>query len=151
MAPIPDADDAGEHDIPLGGTVIFDGSIQPDPAQLSTLRRSARRALDEAGLPRDACEDVVLIISELVSNAITAADASSWIGVALRRAGAAITVTVDNDGVPPPSGTPVLPAPEAPQGRGLAIVSSLAHRVSTDHRDGRSRVSATYQPASSQA
>jgi anti-sigma regulatory factor (Ser/Thr protein kinase) len=151
MAPTPDANDADDHEIASGGTVIYDGSIQPDAAQLSTLRRAARRALEAAGLTRNACEDVVLIISELVSNAITAADASSWIGVALRRSGETITVTVDNDGAPLPAGTPVLPAPDAPRGRGLAIVSSLAHRVSTDHRDGRSRVSATYQPASSQA
>lgn len=151
MAPTPDAVHDFDPEIPLPGSVIFDGSIQPDPAQLSVLRRAARRALEESGVERDAAQDVVLIISELVSNAITAADPSSWIGVALRRSGAAITVTVDNDGVPLPAGMPELPAPDAPQGRGLAIVSSLAERVSTDHRDGRSRVSAIYQPTSSQA
>jgi anti-sigma regulatory factor (Ser/Thr protein kinase) len=95
------------------------------PASVGEARRTARELLDEWGVHPETCEDAVLVISELVTNALTHT-ASEWIVCRLRVTGEGLHIEVEDQN----SGR-VLPArrrpgPDDQNGRGLMLVGVLS-------------------------
>lgn len=74
-------------------------------------------------LDRDLRDDVALMVSELAANALAHADSAFWVTVSRR--GKILRVEVRDSG----TGSPELKRPDRsqPTGRGVAIVSKLAH------------------------
>jgi anti-sigma regulatory factor (Ser/Thr protein kinase) len=87
----------------------------------------ARRLVDELGLDPATAEAVRLAVSELVSNAVMHGTGTIAVGLGLDAEG--VHVTVSDRGVGfTPSGEPVMPPPDSPGGRGLALVAMLSTR-----------------------
>lgn len=88
-------------------------------------------------------DDIVLVVSELASNAVSAADPGTAIYVDVERGTDSVTVAVENMGPPLDRDVPMeLPAGSALRGRGLAIVSLLTESVHVTSGAGRTRVAA---------
>ncbi|MFK0168360.1 ATP-binding protein [Streptomyces sp. NPDC090306] len=110
------------------------------PAQPEAPRRARRHAQRALAIWQAADEDVevaTLLVSELVTNAVThgsrqsEGDESAEIVLTLRKAGARLWITVrDGESAPPfrRSGLPDI----AEAGRGITIVSTLAERWGYD-------------------
>ena len=98
------------------------------PADPTSARR-ARRFIGEfcaaAQLPADVCQTAALLVSELVTNAVVHGRTSATIEVH-RPAETLRVAVVDNNPELPPIGN--MPDLTAESGRGLLIVSMLAHR-----------------------
>lgn len=104
----------------------------PLPVRLDSARR-ARHALDQdlrtRGISAQARGDMLLIVSELVTNAIRhgrplAADGTVHVDWTVTDRGVAIKVTDGGHGLP----LPAAPSGDGEDGRGLAIVAALATR-----------------------
>jgi anti-sigma regulatory factor (Ser/Thr protein kinase) len=100
------------------------------------------------------CEELQVVLSELVANAVEASDPQGApIEVWVHQQGDHVWVEVSNEAernvrFPP---MPVPPAdPLGPTGRGLMIVGAFTDRVAAETIDGRTRVTAvkTLRPAS---
>ena len=96
-------------------------TLEPDPLSVRRARRTVAEALTAAGRD-DLVDTATLLVSELVTNAIRHAD--SEVEVAVRLLPEALRVEVGDTG----QGTPTVveAAPDAEQGRGLALVEALA-------------------------
>jgi anti-sigma regulatory factor (Ser/Thr protein kinase) len=119
--------------------------MNPSAAELVALRRRVAGHQVMRQLPASAREEVLLLVSELVTNAVEAARPGSpiTVDVALDHDGVneTVAVTVENFGPPfllPPH--PELPPADEPRGRGLAIAAALADAVHSEHLGGRTRV-----------
>ena len=87
----------------------------------------ARRMVDALPLNADTAEAVRLAVSELVSNAVM--HGTGTIAVALDVDTEGVHVTVSDNGVGfRLAGAPVMPPPDSPGGRGLALVAMLSAR-----------------------
>jgi two-component sensor histidine kinase len=87
----------------------------------------ARRMVDGLRLDPDTAEAVRLAVSELVSNAVM--HGTGRIAVALGVDARGVHVAVRDDGAGfSPSGDPMMPPPNAPSGRGLALVAMVSAR-----------------------
>jgi anti-sigma regulatory factor (Ser/Thr protein kinase) len=89
---------------------------------VGALRRETRTALDRWGLPADVCDDVVLVVSELVTNAIVHA-VSDVVVCRLLGGGSEVRVEVGSEGHSE-SRTDLRPPGEG--GRGLVVVEALS-------------------------
>ena len=88
-----------------------------------------------SGCPQEIAEDVALLTSELVANAVV--HARTPFEVLVDRSDGTVRVTVV-DGSPDPPAVQ-RPDPEAIGGRGLVLVSRLSHRWGFEgRRDGKS-------------
>ena len=101
--------------------------VRHEPATASVVRRELALDLDLQGVGPDAIDDVTLVASELIGNAIRHAsggDRDAWV-VSWTVEGGEVVISVED----PSHDLPVRrnPAPDAPSGRGLAIVSALSH------------------------
>ncbi len=114
------------------------------PAALSSaaeVRHNVADDLAARGMPTALVEDVVLVASELVANAVRH-------GSALPSGSVLVRWDVDDSGVGlrvvdgGAAGSPELrrPEPDAPSGRGLAIVATLADRWGVDTNSGGTTV-----------
>ena len=101
------------------GDAVFRYAAQP--ASVGAARRETRARLRSWGLPSEVCDDMVLIVSELVTNAIvhTAGDTV----ICRLRAGREVYIEVGSEGPAGSRGT-VRSAGEG--GRGLLVVESLS-------------------------
>lgn len=116
-------------------------SIDAEHANGPTLRASARQWLRDARVGRDVLEDVLLVVSELFSNAVNASRADSSVEIGLApRSGAAILVTVTNVGLAFDLERVPAPTLDRRGGRGLAIAQAIG-ALDVRHRDGRTTVS----------
>ncbi len=113
--------------------------------------RAARSAVSRVGvvasLPSALREDVFLVVSELVSNGVSAAPAHTAITVAVDLVPGCLTVEVRNtvrDVVRFPD-RPAMPPPTSPNGRGLALVHRLATAVFTSTEHGVLTVTAVFR------
>ena len=114
------------------------------PADLRAPREA--RAFVAAGLrkapapPRVAVDEVVLVTSELVTNAVQAG--ADTVEVELHATPQRVELVVSDDagGWPAPSD----PAETETAGRGLRIVAQLSHDWDTDRLPGGKRVRATW-------
>lgn len=95
--------------------------LEPD-AQAPRLAR-ARVKEWSSFLPEDARLDLVLGVSELVTNSVRHADGATWIRVRLTRQPSSVRVEVTDDGA---GGGPTLREPHDGGGRGLRIVRAIA-------------------------
>lgn len=101
--------------------------------------------LDEHGVSGSDAEELSVVVSELMANAVAASADDDPIRLWARRAGARVWVEVTNRarrsfGFPPMPATP--PDPLGPSGRGLLIVDAFTDRVDAETLDGETRVSA---------
>ncbi len=97
--------------------------VRHDPASAAVVRQRVAEDLIDAAVTRNSVDDVVLVISELVGNAVTHSVASD-LDIAWQIDGQSVVVRVHD-------ASPALPrmkrvTPSATSGRGLAIVDAIA-------------------------
>ncbi len=115
---------AAAHDVPTSATVLLPHAS----SSVRTARRRLADALAESGVPGTVADDAVLILSELLSNALRHARplASGDVRVAWQlRSDGLLEVEVTDGGGPtrPQQSTPSI---SARGGRGLDIITALA-------------------------
>lgn len=100
--------------------------LPAEPIAAYVARSMVRPWLDRLPVSRERRDDIVLVVSELVTNA--ARSATEEVGLRLWRTRTDVIVEVADDGegfVPSPEST-IPPAPQAEAGRGLWLVQMLA-------------------------
>jgi anti-sigma regulatory factor (Ser/Thr protein kinase) len=107
----------------MAGPVILDVTVDGADG-LRAVRAQGRLALENAGLPEEIIDSVVLILSELTSNAVR--HGRPPLSVRLRRLGDRAVVEVADGGGRLPRRRQATPDDEA--GRGLDLVSRIAAR-----------------------
>jgi signal transduction histidine kinase/DNA-binding response OmpR family regulator/anti-sigma regulatory factor (Ser/Thr protein kinase) len=90
-------------------------------------RRAAARALSQWQVSEDKTWDVLLAVSELVTNAIR--HATTPIELRMRRTGQLIVVDVYDSASAPPAARDA--SPDVPNGRGLRLLEAVAHSWGT--------------------
>lgn len=123
--------------------------VAHDPAGVGTARRRTLTALASCGLPTPLLDDVALVVSELVGNAVRhgAPVPDGGVLVSWELDGSRLRIEVcDGGGGPRGLLEDEGPRPEAPLsaegGRGLAIVATIAVRWGRSVRDGLTCVEA---------
>lgn len=98
------------------------------PESVGEARRGAMEVLRSSGVPASRREDVELVVSELVTNAVVhgAKGADQHVLLVLMRSGPTLMVKVYD--VNAQMGAPAQPSPDSESGRGLLIVDALADR-----------------------
>jgi two-component sensor histidine kinase len=94
------------------------------PAQLGGLRTQLRRLVSLWGLPEDCTDRLLVIVNELVANAID--HAQTTCDITVRRSRSLVRVLVADDSPLPPRMPPH--DVNAARGRGLQMVKALANR-----------------------
>jgi anti-sigma regulatory factor (Ser/Thr protein kinase) len=114
-------------------------SLPASTASISSARHEAGRWLSSTGASAEESQDVTLVVSELVTNAVRAsrADDSIQLELAATDHGWAITVRDRGEGFVP-TATAFPDDPLAIGGRGLPVVSALAGPLSVE-RDAQGR------------
>ena len=117
-------------------------SFAPQTKELATVRAILRPYAESVGAVGKACEDVVIVATELAANAIEAGRGSE---VRLRASAdrQSIVIELDNDG--PDFELPSaddLPSPGQQRGRGLWLVRALTTDLSVERRQDRTVVRA---------
>lgn len=98
--------------------------LQPRPASVGESRSFVRGVLGAWGLP-GLCDDAVLLVSELTSNAVLHARTPMTLTVSWRRGTNRVRVTVHDESRVPPSLRDH--DVNATTGRGMQIVAAVAH------------------------
>ncbi|MER7224271.1 ATP-binding protein [Streptomyces rubradiris] len=110
----------------------FEVVIAPDPFRVAQIRRITRATLRYRALPTPLVQDVVLVVSELVTNAIE--HGHGTVRLRVRHTGGSLLVEViDNNPAPARLRTPTA---VAERGRGLVLVSVVAQAWGVS-RDGK--------------
>jgi anti-sigma regulatory factor (Ser/Thr protein kinase) len=120
-----------------------------ESASIPSARQRAAGWLAAAGASEPVTQDVQLVLSELVSNAVRASRPEDEIRVELTAGPLGWGVAVGDCGgdfVPPAAGP--APGPLAVGGRGLHVVSMLAGALSVEHDHGWTVVRTTVAAAS---
>ncbi len=121
-----------EHVFPLPHT----------PGAVSAVRGRIRTVLTDWNLAADTADDILLVASELLTNALVHALPPATLRLWRTRADrcAAVHVEVTDQGPAAPTGPPAAAPDPDEHGRGLAIVTTLATRCGVRvHADGTSR------------
>ncbi len=100
-------------------------SIAADYGAGSRVRKSARTWLDTQSVTPEDRDDILLVVSELFSNAVRASDGFSKVDVTLSRGTGSVVVEVANSGKSFELDTVRAPTPDREGGRGLAIAATL--------------------------
>ena len=114
--------------------------VSSNPLQVGVLRRLALGDSLVQGLGEDVRSDLILILSEAVSNAVVAAPPGSRIDVDIRLDEGVLVVEVSNEGTAEVRIPSDLPGPSEPRGRGLTIVRVLGGEISSTAVGGRTTV-----------
>lgn len=123
----------------------FELAIVPERLRVAGVRRITAAALRYRAVPSPLAQDVVLAVSELVTNAIEHGHGTVCLRV--RHSGDFLLVEVtDNNPAPARLHTP---APDAERGRGLPIVAALAEGGWGVSPDGRTTWARFRVPAGS--
>jgi anti-sigma regulatory factor (Ser/Thr protein kinase) len=122
----------GVHTYPLPGNVsnamalngehvemVFPRSL----ARIADAREALRRSLDRAGVDRDTRDDLVLVLSEALANAMR--HGSGEVEARWDIGDGAIDLTVVDRGGGFDPGRPAMPPARAVSGRGLAVIDRL--------------------------
>lgn len=106
-------------------------AMEPTVAAVPRVRASVRSVLGGWRIEPDRAEDMLLAVTELVSNAIRHAGATGRLRVAITLAAGWLQLDVaDGDSALPPSASEVeLSSADAESGRGLVIVDCLAREA----------------------
>jgi anti-sigma regulatory factor (Ser/Thr protein kinase) len=126
----------------MGGGPDFEVALAPDLGALAPMRREVAARLAPAALGSATIDNVLLVLSELATNAIQAtAGEGTAVHVRVRPRPAAIIAEVENTGrsFVEPSAPPaqLQAASDAEGGRGLVIVRALTDEVTVRFLDGR--------------
>ncbi len=121
--------------------------MRAEPAQVAIVRHAVRDHLVAHKLPAAAVDDLVLIVSELATNAVHASpSASAPVGVRVDVNLQETVVEVRDEGEAELENIPIeLPDVHATRGRGLPIVHLLAERVEFARDHGTTIVRACYR------
>ena len=95
-----------------------------DPASVGAARRFAREALEGRVVDEMDMDVVLLLVSELATNAVLHAQTEFDVVVGARRGSVRVEVIDVGDGCP----SPAHPLPDGDHGRGLTLVAGLATR-----------------------
>lgn len=121
----------------------FQVELAPDLSALAPMRREVAARLDPGALGATTVDNLLLVLSELATNAIQATTrdgAGAAVLVRVRPRPASVIAEVENAG-PAFVGVPTLAqhqvAPDSEGGRGLVIVRALTDEVTVEFRDGR--------------
>jgi anti-sigma regulatory factor (Ser/Thr protein kinase) len=124
----------------------FEVALVPDLGSLALMRREVVARLDPGALGAATVDNLLLVLSELATNAIQATTrdgVGAAVLVRVRPRAAAVIAEVENAGpafVPASAQQQV--DPDAEGGRGLVIVRALTDEVTVHFRDGRCLVRA---------
>jgi serine/threonine-protein kinase RsbW len=122
--------------------------LPPDLAAIGAARRRVGAFLELSALETEDAESVLLVTSELCTNAVRATSGEAEVVVGCRLGGGAVEVEVINPGNSFRHPTGAMPPPEAESGRGLAIVETLTDQLQVRNRAGRTSVRAVRRLAS---
>jgi anti-sigma regulatory factor (Ser/Thr protein kinase) len=101
-----------------------DGLHEPVPTSPARIRRALRAAFAQWEIPSETAEDALLVVEELVANAVD--HARTPFRLTVRHVGPTLRVTV-RDGAPgPPDVRPF--STQASRGRGLQMIEALSSR-----------------------
>ncbi|WP_030680433.1 ATP-binding protein [Streptomyces cellulosae] len=117
-------------------------SLPHTPGAVSAVRRRIRKVLAEWGLAADTADDVLLVTSELLTNALVHALPPATLRLSRSHADrcGAVRVEVTDRGPVTPAGQSASALDPDEHGRGLAIVTALAARCGVHvHPGGTSR------------
>jgi len=116
--------------------------IPPRPAEIRRLRGHVAGTV-LSGIAAAVVRDVLLVLSELVANAVAASPRDQQVRVAVRATRSAVLVIVENQATIDPHALSFeLPPPGALSGRGLAVVTSLTSEFDLRSRAGLTRARA---------
>lgn len=124
------------------GTVAHVFPLPHAPRAASAVRRRAHKVLTGWNLPTDSAEDVLLVVSELLTNAIVHAlpPARLRLSRVLVEGRAAMRVEVTDRGPVAPAGLSASVLDPDEHGRGICIVTALSARCGVEvHSGGTSR------------
>ena len=124
------------------GAKTLSRTFEPAPTSVSEARRFAREVLDEWGLD-DLLDDVVLLTSELVTNAVTHAGTPMTVSVVREEDRLRIDVFDQHPTRVLPVGANARPG-AGEHGRGLLITSALATAWGVEYRRDHKRVWAAF-------
>jgi anti-sigma regulatory factor (Ser/Thr protein kinase) len=115
-------------------------ALRGDSHAPAAARREVSEFLEGPDLPRHLVDGVVLVVSELVTNAIDAGATS--IGLRIDIVGHQIRMSVEDDtgGWP----TPATPGPTSTRGRGLTIVGKTANSWEVERTRSGKKVTAYF-------
>ncbi|MBT2416415.1 ATP-binding protein [Streptomyces sp. ISL-22] len=117
-------------------------SLPHTPGAVAGIRRRIRGILADWNLAADIAEDILLVVSELLTNAIVHALPPATLRLSRSRLDlyAAVRVEVTDMGPAAPPPRPASPLDPDEHGRGVGIVTALATRCGVHaHSDGTSR------------
>lgn len=115
--------------------------VDPDFEALADLRQAIRGFLEDIGVGAEVADDLLLVATELCTNAIEASAELVPVEVEVRFDGRSLRLSVSNVGDGPAHEVPELPHGSLQhRGRGLAIVQSLVDTLSIASSDGRTVV-----------
>jgi serine/threonine-protein kinase RsbW len=119
--------------------------IAPRFTSLADLRRHLRGWLAEGDVEANVVDDLLLVATELCSNAIEASVGEDLVGIEVTIDGTTIALSVSNAAQPTSTAAspPVEPDCLRERGRGLAIVRALVDTVEMASVDGRTVVRTT--------
>jgi anti-sigma regulatory factor (Ser/Thr protein kinase) len=101
-------------------------------------RNAARVVLQGWAVPSPLVDDAILVISELVTNAVRHAGTASTLELQLGQTGERLRISLTDDSDREPRLRPLRPAAE--DGRGLAILAALSDRWGVEPRLGGKQV-----------
>ncbi|TLS40356.1 ATP-binding protein [Streptomyces montanus] len=114
--------------------------LPANPASVAVARRNVRELLGEWGVSRETGDNVVLVTSELVTNAIIHT-ASDLIVCRLRTSGELLRIEVEDQNCSRTLPAVCRPKPDDQNGRGLMLISELSSDWGvTDTADGSGRI-----------
>lgn len=108
--------------------------LHHSPRAPGAARRLATRALERWNVNREVAESVVLVVSELTTNAVQHAQAPLVLHLHRECAGSRIWVGLADGGPAPSTGGWTADRPPGEHGRGLHIVDALSASHGVEHR-----------------
>jgi anti-sigma regulatory factor (Ser/Thr protein kinase) len=113
------------------------------PRNVGVARARASEALTQVGVSKSDAANALLVVSELVSNAVQAAEPGSLIGLEIFRAGDQVRIAVTNVGAFALASAQLVPSSaDNSRGRGLGIVQMLAQDIGIDTSAGKTTLTA---------
>lgn len=112
--------------------------LSGSPRSSGQARNATRQILNEWDVPASAIDDALVVVSELVTNAIRHAGTSSTLEMELSHSREWLRVALRDGSSAPPM--PRVADPTAEDGRGMAIMSALSDRWGIEPYDGGKRV-----------
>jgi anti-sigma regulatory factor (Ser/Thr protein kinase) len=115
-------------------------TLRAGPHAPAAARAQVSDYLAKPDVSDDVAADVVLAVSELVTNAIEAGASEIEIGVDVGRHQVTVSVDDDTSGWP----RPTVASPVASRGRGLAIVAQMSHSWHAERTATGKKITASF-------